>query len=241
MRKDSTGSVKILRPVAALFVSVLMGAVLLSCATVPKEKVEAPKLSQEEQKERAYVKFNEMLEVTKNVRRTTVMDKIEEGYLEIIDKYPDTDLAEESYYRLIKLYNQDFFPARPEDAEEIYRLYFERYSEPKVGELLNDTMARHYFTSEQWVKLLSFVTPYVKRFIETKKLKGPLYLFFYSEAKYNLNVIGEAEKGYRLLIQHFPKSHEARLSGKRLKKIKYQKVHTGVTGVPSYQPDKGAK
>ncbi len=50
-----------------------------------------------------------------------------------------------------------------------------------------------------------------------------MHLFYYSEAKYGLGDIKEAEKGYRTITVLFPQSSEAMVSKKRLEEISSKK------------------
>jgi hypothetical protein len=197
--------------------AMLLSEILLfSCAMAPKAP---PKPSVEEQERLSMKKFEEVLEATANLPQSETREMVREGFYEIIDKYPDSYLAEESYFRLIISYLEDFYPPKEKRAEELYREYFDKYPAPKLNNVINDTMVRYYYRTANWEKLVAFTVPYLRSYAETGKLINPLFIFFYSEAKFNLNDLKEARTGYRTLINHFPKSQEARISKDRLKFI----------------------
>jgi hypothetical protein len=99
-----------------IFISLLLSAFMFfSCATPPKE--EAPvappveeKLPIEVQVKKSQEKFEEILELTADVKRRDVLPQMEVRYHELVSKYPDTYLAEESYWRLIKMNMSDYVP-----------------------------------------------------------------------------------------------------------------------------------
>ncbi|MEK7333505.1 MAG: hypothetical protein AAB017_09025, partial [Nitrospirota bacterium] len=77
-----------------------------------------------------------------------------------------------------------------------------------------------YYANKMWDRLLRIFTPHVKKFIATWKLDRPYHLFMFSEAKFNLGDLIEAEKGYKIVIEFFPKTTEGETSKKRLEEIK---------------------
>lgn len=214
-----------MRKSGSFFVSLALLASLLflySCATAPppaaveEPKAEVPALSPEEQQAKAKEKFMEMLDLTANVARHTVIADLEKGYIEIINKYPDSYLAEESYWRLIIMNLEDFYPPRTERAEELYREYFRKYPKPQLDNAVNDTMARFYFRMNMWEKLATFCLPFMREYVKTGNLPSPLFMFFYSEAKFQLKEFEEAARGFKILIQRFPDSREALHGRERL-------------------------
>jgi hypothetical protein len=209
------------RPIFGFFPMGLSLLILLSCATprLDEKPPEAPKIPPEEQQKLAMVKFKDMLEMTANAERTTILPQIEEGYHTIINKYPDAYLAEESYLRLIMMNIEDYYPYRVERAEQLYKEYFEKYPKPKLNNVINDTMARFYYRTYDWEKLAAFCLPFAKRYAETGELPSPLYMFFYSEAKFMLKEYDEAERGFRIILHRYKGSREAEIGEKKLEAI----------------------
>lgn len=189
---------------------------LLSCSLGPTVP---PKPSVDEQEKLSMIKFEEVLEATANLPHDETRALVREGFFEIIEKYPDSYIAEESYFRLILSYLEDFYPPEEKRAEELYREYFQKYQNPKLGNVINQTMARFYYRTGNWKKLVAFTVPYLRDYVKTGKLSNPLFIFFYSEAKFNMNDLKEARNGYNTLIRHFPGSHEAKISKDRLNVI----------------------
>jgi|Deesub1362A_J573_1020465.scaffolds.fasta_scaffold00027_9 tetratricopeptide (TPR) repeat protein len=211
-----------------VFISIMI--LVLSCAAVPRKEVVTPevppppekKLPIAEQEKKSWQTYEEILNMTANVDRRTILPQMEAGYWKIINEYPDTYLAQESYLRLITMNLEDYSPPKIEKAEKLYKEFVEKYPDSRVKMFIDDIMARFYYNSRLWEKLLDFCTPHVKEYLKTGTLKTPLFLFFYSEAKFNLDDLKEAEKGYKIIRRLFPKSMEARISKKRLEEIKKQ-------------------
>jgi TolA-binding protein len=210
-----------LRKAAIILLIVSFGPALFSCALPVKERPVT--LPVEEQEKKSMEKFNEMLEMTANVPRHTVVPQIEQGYYDIISNYPDSYLAEEAYFRLIIMNLEDYYPNRIEKAEELYREYFSKYPKPRLNNAINDTMVRYYYIERHWEKLAAMCIPYLKEYAKTGKLSSPLFIFFYSEAKLYMDDLNEARKGYKILISQFPSSHEAKIARDRLNEIQKAK------------------
>lgn len=213
-----------------LFIGVAI--LLFSCSsTLPEKKPLAEvaplslveKLPPPEQDLRAQKVFEEILEMTLEEERSDVLPKMEVAYLKIINEYPDSSFAEESYMRLIILNLNDYIPPRIEEAERLYQEFLRKYPLSFQKFAIGDTIVRFYYRQQLWQKLLEFTTPEVKTYIETGKLRGPFFLFLYSEALFNLNELFEAEKGYKIIRELFPSSAEAVISNDRLKEIGLKK------------------
>jgi tetratricopeptide (TPR) repeat protein len=149
-----------------------------------------------------------------------VLPQLEESYKDLIARYPDAYLARESYWRLILMNLEDYYPPRIEKAEQYYEEFLEKYPGSKMKTILEDAMARFFYKRRLWENLISICSSHVSEYIETGDLRIPMFMFFYSEAKLNLDDLKEAEKGYKIVIRYSPDSTEARLSKKRLDEIK---------------------
>lgn len=205
-----------------------------ACAAPPQkageEKIPAEKkrLTQEEQGKMAFEIFNEIYKVTEGVEdRQAMLPKIEAKYQEIVDNYPDATLAEESYLRLIAINIQEFKPLRPERAEKLYQDFISRYPDSLLMISAEQMIGQYYYMNKMWSKLLKIFTPQVKQYIKTGKLSSPYHVFMYSEAKFNLGDIKEAEKGYKIVIEFFPQTREGKVSKHKLNDIQGLKKQGG--------------
>lgn len=201
----------------------LLSAFLLSCASARKAEVQPPmvpeKMPLAEQVAASQRAFEDILEITATGSRDAALPKIEDTYNKIITLYPDAYYAQESYWRLIILNLEDYYPPRVEKAETYFREYMKKYPQPSLKYAVTDTMARFYYQNKDWQKLIDVCTPYITEYIKTGQMMSPLFLFFYSEGKFFLGDYVEANKGYRTLMRVFPGSHEARISERRLEEI----------------------
>ncbi|MDP2166785.1 MAG: hypothetical protein Q8J64_00450 [Thermodesulfovibrionales bacterium] len=220
---------------AACMSAVLAAVIMLSCAgappappeakpapvlepALPKEKL--PQLPIEEQNQRSMEIFEEILEMTAGGDREAALPMMMAGYQRIINEFPDTPLAQDSYWRLIKMNLDDHQPPGIEDAERLRREFMKKYPGSNLTLAIDDTLVRAYYQHHLWQKLLEFTTPAAREYIKTGNLRGPFFLFLYTEAKLNLGDLTEAEKGYRIIIELFPGTSEAAISQKRLEGIK---------------------
>jgi tetratricopeptide (TPR) repeat protein len=173
----------------------------------------------------AYELFEKILILSDKSDKKDVFEEIEKLYLEIIQKYPDTALAQECYWRLIIHYVNNSTPPMFEKAENMYAEFLRNYPESVIRNLIIDTLSKGYYKSGAWEKIITLNLPAVQAFYETKKSSNPSPLFMYAEAHFNLGNLQEAEKVYRSLIEAFPKSRQASSSRKRLDEM--QKKNTG--------------
>jgi TolA-binding protein len=208
----------------------IVATLLISCATAPDAgKTAEPsvpamaRLPLNEQERLSQEMFEMILELTANEERASIIPRMEAMYREIIDKYPDAPLAQESYWRLIIMSIEDKNPPDIERAEAVYREFNAKYPGSPVKAAIDDTLMHFYYSIEKWDYLINILKPYIREYIKTGMLNGPYTLFLYSEAKLNLGDTVEAEKGYKIIIDTFPKSTEARISKLRLEKTQKKK------------------
>lgn len=212
--------------IASLCISFLFACAGAGLERKAENKEESPvaakkkkaELSLEEQMAEASSIFNQILELSQEDRMGN-LDKMAELYLKIINEYPEVLVAQESFLRLTELYLNVYMPAEEQSAINLYDMYTERYQEPFLKNQIEQIVTSYYYRNGKWKELMTFVSPHIKDFIETEKLDTPSDLFYYSEAKFNLSDYKEAYKGYRIVIKHFPKSSEAKLSKKRIQVI----------------------
>jgi hypothetical protein len=119
---------------------------------------------------------------------------------------------------------EDYYPPRTEQAEKYYREFVSKYPNSPLRFAVDDTMGRFYYNNKIWGGLLELCAPYIREYITSGELGGPLFLFFYTEAKFFSGDIVEADKGYRTIIRLFPGSQEARVAGARIEDIRSGKV-----------------
>lgn len=200
-----------------------------ACATTPEvteEKKMPPekKPPTEEQAKNALDIFNRILEVIGNAEdRLSVLPEIEGMYMEIVDNHPNLILAEESLWRVITMNIEEYNPPRYERAEKLYQEFRKRHPGSPFNIYLEESFGRFYYSNKMWDKLMRFFTPQIKGFIQTGKLSNPYPMFMYSEAKFNLGDIVEAEKGYKIVVEFFPHTTEGKTSKDRLKEIQDKK------------------
>ncbi len=199
-----------------------------ACATAPVEKVgerkpssETKALSPAEQDARALVAFNEILTISQSSdSRWAALPQIEEKYNEIITKYPEASLAQESYWRLIAIYVNDYNPPAYDRAEALYSEFLKKYPQSDLRGFVDETLGISYYKNAEWDKLLKVCLPSYQKYIEEGKRPRPSLLFMYSEANFNLGNFPEAEKGYKILIDMFPRLNESVKAKARLEEIK---------------------
>lgn len=172
---------------------------------------------------KAYEIFDEILTLTETPDIKAVLPHIETLYLKIIKEYPDTALAQESYWRLISLYVDKSTPPEYEKAENLYQEFLKKYPGSVIKNLIEDTLSKSYYKNGKWDELLKLNLPVVNEFYKTGKLSNPGPMFMYAEAKFNLGDLTEAEKSYKTAIELFPTSSMAATSKKRIEDIKKRK------------------
>lgn len=205
-------------------------SIFVSCAApdLRKEKVtpdpviekKAAGLPVREQEKKSLEVFNDILELTNVDDPSVNTDKKVELYSRIIRDYPDAPLAQESYWRLIEAYLNEYNPPKKDKMIPLYGEYRERYPDSPLRNAVDYTITRFYYRNGYWNELLSFALPDVKEFINTGKLRGAIPMFVYSEAKFHLDDYKEAYKGYMIVVKKFPGSSEAKAAKKRIAEIK---------------------
>ncbi|MDO9287431.1 MAG: hypothetical protein Q7T83_01420 [Thermodesulfovibrionales bacterium] len=212
----------------ALFLGLTVFLFLIPACVTPakiaddkKPLADRKKLPVEEQEQKVNELFGRILSLTEEAEdRQSVVPKMEALYDEIINNYPDVPLVEETYWRLIALSVEDLKPPKVDKAEKLYKDFLRRYPDSTLTFNIEQALGQFYYVNKMWDRLLRIFTPYVKKFIATGKLDRAYHLFMFSEAKFNLGDLIEAEKGYKIVIEFFPKTSEGETSQKRLEEIK---------------------
>jgi tetratricopeptide (TPR) repeat protein len=165
--------------------------------------------------------FNEILDVIESTSdRKSILPKIEELYGKIIREYPEAPLAQESYWKLLTLYVEEYSPPAYEKAETLYNDFLISHPKSILKGFMVETLGKSYYKNDRWDQLLEISAPVFREYIEQEKKTPASILFMYSEANYNLGNMAEAEKGYEIVAGKFPKLHEAIKSKARLEKIR---------------------
>ncbi len=215
-----------------LFLCLLLVPVFSSRVAAEEAKKDTDEPGVEEQEKKAFEIFQKILELAENTDRMTVLPKIEAAYGDIIEKYPKASIHQESYWRLMSVYLNDYNPPVFGKAESLYSEFLKNYPNSTLKNMIDDNLSNSYYSNAKWEKLLKFHTPVVKKFIELssekqslekENLSRPQEMFMYSEAKFNLGDLTEAEKGYRIVIALFPGSKESAVSKERLEEINKRK------------------
>lgn len=201
-----------------------------ACVTPPKTADDKKPLaagkgiSIEDQEKKVNELFGRILSLTEEAEdRQSALPQMEALYDEIINNYPDAALVQEIYWRLIALLVDEFKPPKIDKAESLYKDFLRNYPDSMLRGNIEQILGQFYYTNKMWDRLLRMAAPHVKKFIATGKLDSPYHLFMFSEAKFNLGDYSEAEKGYKIVIEFFPKTKEGESSKNRLEEIKKTK------------------
>jgi len=180
-------------------------------------------LSREEQNKEALKAFEKILQMAESSERANILPQLEAAYFDIIKNYPEAYLTQESYWRIMLIYLTDYNPPAFVKAEVLREEFLKKYPDSKLRDLIDSTIAEGYHKHAQWDKLLKFYAPSIKQSIETGKFTKVADIFMYSEAKYRLNDLVEAEKGYKIVVATFPSAKESVVAKKRLEEIQAKK------------------
>ena len=80
-------------------------------------------------------------------------------------------------------------------------------------------VAKGLFATKSWEDLVQLESSAVEDYFATGKIDSPLSLFYYSEAKYNLDDFEAAVKGYSALVENFPDTLVAQTAQKKMARI----------------------
>ena len=164
--------------------------------------------------------FTELLDVIESTSdRKSILPKIEELYMKIITQYPEAPLAQESYWKLLTVYVEEYSPPAYDKAETLYNKFLAGHPESVLKKFLVETLGKSYYRNAMCDKLLGISAPVFKEYTETQKKTPASILFMYSEANYKLGNIAEAEKGYEIVSEKFPRLVEGKKSKSMLEKI----------------------
>jgi hypothetical protein len=207
--------------------------IMTSCATAPKTtKQEMPKdiplpetvkkePTRTENEKKSLETFMEILHITRSTNdRQSILPRIESLYTQVINDYPETPLAQESYWRLITIYLNDYSPPDYEKATALYKAFIRKFTHSPVRGFIEDDMGRSYMKHDEWNRLLTLCTPAYRKYIDEGIVPRPSLIYMYAEANFALGNMYEAAKAYESVTDMFPGLHVGRKSAKRLEKIR---------------------
>ncbi len=216
---------------------------LFSCATVPKSDLKeqpkeetaieekGPDKTKEKAKKKTFTPtkdekksleiFSEILDLIESTNdRQSVLPQIEAAYKRIISEYPEAPLAQESYWKLIEIYLKSYSPPEYEKAEAIYSEFRGKYPKSVLKGIVDDTMGNEFYKKKEWNRLLKICTPVVNEYLDKKNTPRAALMYKCAEAHYNLGNFEEAEKGYKILADLFPKTSLGKRSISMIDRIK---------------------
>ncbi len=201
-----------------IFCLLLTWLSLISCASPAKDPLSRNQtLSGEEQNVKTLDALQELSRLSGDPRKT--MRAREAAYIDLINKYPDSQWAYECYNRLMLIYLTEYAPPAFDKAEAVRERFVKKYAGSSAGNLLDDTLADAYHRNGEWTKLIKLYTTSIKRFVELWNVIRPRDMFLYAEAKFHLGDRDEARKGYNIIIFYFPNSPESTPARNRLEEI----------------------
>jgi hypothetical protein len=215
---------------------VVFFCVLYGCVTVPEtpqdggpKDIPPPEAvkkepTRTENEKKSLETFAEILHITRSTNdRQSILPRIESLYTQIINDYPETPLAQESYWRLITICLNDYSPPDYEKATALYKAFIRKFTHSSVRRFIEDDMGRSYMKHDEWNRLLTLSAPAYRKYIDEGIVPRPSLIYMYAEANFALGNVYEAEKAYEAVTDMFPGLHVGRKSAKRLEKIRYIK------------------
>jgi tetratricopeptide (TPR) repeat protein len=195
---------------------------LSACATAPVEMAKPKKVLTPAEQEKGSIKaFNEILDISRSSdKRQDILPEMEEMYARLIKDYPDAALAQESYWRMIMIYVDEYSPPLYEKAESLYNQFLTDYPDSALKNQIERTLARSYYLNAEWDKLLKFTAPEYKKYTEQGKRPFPFLLLMYAEANFRLGNFQESGDAFKIILEKFPKMHNKGKITTRLDQIK---------------------
>jgi len=187
---------------------------------VAPAEVPTPQVYTKEQRETLDI-FEQILEIYESAEnRQAAAQKAEVLYTRIITKYPDTPLAQESYWKLITISVRDYSPPAFDKAEAYYNEFMAKYPGSVLKNAVEQTLINSYAKHAEWGRLLKFCTPAFMKFKDKGIEPAPLVLFMYSDANYRLGNIIEAKEGFKAAMELYPNISYGKMAKKRLEEIR---------------------
>ena len=189
-------------------ITLVAALMLASCTSRPVIEQDTSKVPVEVQEEKAERSFASLLTDTQRMRRVEKRDILIDGFREIIEKYPDSSIAHESHFHLIRHLLYDYEIPREAEAENVRGSYYVKYrhSGLKIAQSLDFEIAKYYYQFRRWNKLVEFTIPYMQEYVDTGRMRDGLYMFYYSEARFNLADYDEALRGFVTFVNMYPEN-----------------------------------
>ena len=96
----------------------------------------------EEQQKEAFGIFTKILLLSDSPERDKNLPEIKFLYREIIEKYPDIGLAQESYLRLVMEAKKENTTAGDAEAEGLYREYLQKYPDSRMQPIIESELKK---------------------------------------------------------------------------------------------------
>jgi len=215
------------------YICALAVILLTACATTPKEAQQAmpiePVASDRVNKDQLHTEeeiksleiFTEILEVSRSARdRQSVLPQLEALYTQLIRNFPETPLAQESHWKLINIFVNEYSPPDYDKAEKFYRDFLKKYHDSPLRGVVEDTLGRSYMKHAEWSRLLTLCSSSYSGFVENKITPKASLMFMYAEANYNLGNIEQAEKAYSIVSGLFPELSVGKKSKSMIEEIR---------------------
>ena len=188
------------------------------------EEAKSPaEMSPEEQNKKALEAFQNILDLSESGERRQILPRLEAAYHDLIGSYPKANLVHEACWRLLQIYINDYQPPAFDKAEKLRAEFYGNYPDSRLKDLIDRTLADGYARHGKWDKVLALFAPSIKQSIESGKFTRVYDIFMYSEAKYKLGDLAEAEKGYRIVTTTFPDTRHGAIAKTRLEEIDKKK------------------
>jgi len=218
------------KPLINGILSFFMFSLLLSACTttgVQKEdkeitpaEVAKPQVYTKEQRETLDI-FTQIMEIYESAEnRQAAAREAEVLYARIINEYPGTPLAQESYWKLITMSIRDYSPPNFAKAETYYEEFKSKYPDSVLQNAVEQTLMNGYAKHTEWERLLKFCAPAFKEFKEKGREPNPMVVYMYAESNYRLGNIAEAAEGFRTAMELYPGLGYGKMAKKRLEEIK---------------------
>ncbi len=156
------------------------------------EVEQVPLLTLEQQQARA-------TELFQQIRQADKYDyaQIEQLYLQLISECPDTEQAEESYFRLSNLYRMGMDPPEYRKLRELLEAYLERYPASEMAPEMGKRLRRAYEDTGQWPRVVELYHAEVSALTEA----NPHYLVTLLDYARALEGSGERDKSLAIYRQ----------------------------------------
>jgi len=121
----------------------------------PEPEIELPELSKEEQETLAADIMSKLSSLPENQVR-----EFEKGYLEIIERCPESTAAEEAYWRIGNLYRLAYSEPKNDKVIPLYEQFLERYPESEGVPMIANALANSLSEVENWNRLVEVEAEY---------------------------------------------------------------------------------